>query len=100
MSKVGKYTYYKSSRKDKKLMTNIDEKTGGSTWVHFGSKKPLMEHYFDKTGLLDKKLNHGDKDRRKSYLARAKSIKDKNGKLTKDNPYSPNYHSIRILWDG
>ena len=57
-----------------------------------------MEHFFDKTKLLPKKLNHGDKKRQKNYLTRSAGIKNKEGKLTKDIPSSPNYHSRRILW--
>ena len=89
--KVGKYTYGLSSRKNKKLFTIIDGKS-----IHFGNSK--YEHYKDKTKLLDFKLNHNDLERRKNYLARSISIKDGNGKLTYNNPSSPNYHSINILW--
>jgi hypothetical protein len=57
-----------------------------------------MEHFKDKTGLLPKSLNHGDKERRKNYLTRTAKIKDGKGKLTKDNPSSANYHARRVLW--
>jgi hypothetical protein len=90
--KLGKYTYYKSNRPSKKLMVNPD----GSVWIYFGDSS--MQHYQDKTGLLDRKLNHMDDDRRRLYLARASKIKDKNGNLTKDNQFSSNYHAIRVLW--
>jgi hypothetical protein len=90
MVKIGKYDYKKSTRPDKKLMTEVNGKI-----VHFGSSK--MEHFKDKTGIWSSK-NHGDDKRRKSYLARAKGIKNKEGDLTWKNPNSPNYHSIRILW--
>tara|TARA_R110002153_G_scaffold110620_2_gene252057 strand:+ start:3130 stop:3435 length:306 start_codon:yes stop_codon:yes gene_type:complete len=89
--KIGKYTYTKSTRKDKKLMTIVDGKI-----VHFGAIS--MEHYFDKTGLLNKKLNHNDKKRQDNYLSRSAGIKDGKGNLTKDDPTSPNYHSRKILW--
>jgi hypothetical protein len=91
MVKIGKYEYKLSTNKNKKLMVKVNNKI-----IHFGQKG--YEHFFDKTELLDKKLNHGDKERRKRYLLRAKNIKDKSGKLTANNPESPNYHSIRILW--
>ena len=87
------FIYKKSTRKGKKLMTKVNGKI-----IHFGDIS--MEHYFDKTGLLDKKLNHGDKQRQKNYLARSSGIKDGKGRLTKNNPMSANYHSIRILWNG
>ena len=90
MVKIGKYNYEKSTRKDKKLMTEVNGKT-----IHFGDAS--MEQFKDKTGIWSSK-NHGDKKRQKSYLARAKGIKLKNGSLAWKNPMSPNYHSIRILW--
>jgi len=55
------------------------------------------QHFKDKTGIW-KSLDHGDKERRKNYLSRASGIKDGQGNLTKNNPLSPNYHAIRILW--
>ena len=88
--KIGKFTYFKSTKKDKKLMTKVGNKT-----VHFGSSK--MEHFKDKTGIWKSK-DHGDKERRKNYLRRSAGIKRKDGTLTKDDPTSPNYHSRRILW--
>jgi hypothetical protein len=87
----GTFEYKKSTHKDKKLMVNVNDK-----WIHFGQKN--YEHYFDKTHLLDPKLNHLDKKRREEYLARASGIKNKENKLTKDDITSPNYHAINILW--
>ena len=93
--KIGKYIYFKSDKKGKKLMTivNVD---GKNKTIHFGSSD--MEHYFDKTGLLDKKLNHKDDKRRKNYLSRSGGIKNKKGQLTKDDVGSPNFHARKILW--
>jgi hypothetical protein len=91
MVKVGKYNYELSTAKGKKLMTVVNGKI-----IHFGASG--MEHFKDKTGLLPKSLNHGDKERRKNYLTRTAKIKDGKGKLTKDNPNSANYHSRRVLW--
>jgi hypothetical protein len=54
--------------------------------IHFGDSS--MKDY----------TQHGSAARRKSYLARSGGIKDKNGKLTKDNKLSPNYWSRKILW--
>tara|TARA_R110000803_G_scaffold31674_2_gene70363 strand:- start:865 stop:1140 length:276 start_codon:yes stop_codon:yes gene_type:complete len=88
--KIGDYIYKKSTRPTKKLMTTVAGKI-----IHFGSA--TMEHYFDKTGLTPKKLNHGDKKRQKNYLTRSAGIKS-GGNLTKDDPTSANYHSRRILW--
>jgi len=89
--KIGKYTYTLSPRIDKKLMTVVDGKK-----IHFGN--PSYDHFFDKSSLLPKHMNHKDKERRSYYLKRAKGIRDKEGNLTCNNPLSPNYHAIRILW--
>jgi hypothetical protein len=88
--KVGKYTYEKSNKKNKKLMTTIDNKV-----IHFGDNR--YEHFFDKTKIWSN-LNHNDKERRKNYLTRSAFQKDGKGNLTKDNPLSPNFHARRILW--
>ena len=90
MVKIGKYDYEKSTRKGKKLMVKVGEKT-----IHFGSA--AMEHFKDKTGIWKSK-DHLDKERRKNYKSRSSGIKNKKGELTYNNPESPNYHSRKILW--
>jgi len=88
--------FKKSTRKGKKYMVKV-----GNKWIHFGAivnGKP-MEQFKDSTGIgLYSKYDHGDKERRKRYLARAKGIKDKQGNLTWKNKESANYYSIRFLW--
>ena len=91
MVKIGSYDYQLSNNKNKKLMVVVDNKK-----IHFGDIR--YQHFKDKTGLLDKKLNHNDKKRQTNYLKRSKGIKNKKGELTYLNPLSPNYHSIRVLW--
>lgn len=91
--KVGKYEYSLSTRKNKKLAVTVGKKT-----IHFGESS--MQHFSDKTGLLDKTKSHNDEKRRANYLSRSGGIKDSSGKLTKDDPNSSNYHAIRILWNG
>jgi hypothetical protein len=88
---VDGYKYFKSDRKDKKLMVEVD-----GEWIHFGN--PNYQHYFDRTGLLNKKLNHKDNERRKLYLLRATNIKDNSGRYTYKDPHSANYHAVNILW--
>lgn len=88
--KIGKYIYFKSDKKGKKLMTIVDGKT-----IHFGNT--AYQHFKDKTGFW-KKLDHNDKERRKNYLSRSGGIKNKKNQLTKDDVGSPNYHSRNILW--
>ena len=83
-----------SKSKNKKYSVYV-MKDGKKKLIHFGDVR--YEHYFDKIGKYSK-LNHGDKERRKNYLSRAKGIKDKDGNLTWTDKSSPNYFSIRYLW--
>ena len=61
-------------------------KEGKKKLIHFGDSS--MEDY----------RQHRDKDRRKSYLARSAGIRNKEGKLTKDDKNSANYWSRKVLW--
>ncbi len=90
MVKVGKYNYEKSTRKGKKLMVTVNNKT-----IHFGSA--AMEHFKDKTGIWKSK-DHLDKERRKNYKSRSSGIKNKKGELTYTDPNTANYHSYNVLW--
>lgn len=91
MVKINNIEYQLSEKKNKKLKAYVN-----SSWVHFGQKG--YEHFFDKTGLLPKDLNHKDEKRRELYLKRASKIKDKEGNLTANDKTSPNWFSINILW--
>jgi hypothetical protein len=59
---------------------------------------------YKKIGFGDKNYEdftqHKDEKRRKSYLARAKGIKNKQGELTWKDKNSANYYSVRYLWNG
>lgn len=90
--KIGKYEYFLSDKKNKKLYTIVDKKE-----VHFGDTR--YQHFKDATGLLPKSQNHLDEKRKTSYIARGSKIKDKAGNLTANDPTSANYHALRILWD-
>jgi hypothetical protein len=85
------YTYYISDKPEKKLMTIVNGKK-----IYFGQTGYM--HFRDKTGLLNKDLQHFDNDRRNRYIARASKIEDKEGNYTALNPESPNYHALNILW--
>jgi len=61
-------------------------KDGKRKLIHFGDTR-----YQDFT-------QHGDKKRRLNYLTRTAGIKNKEGKLTKDDKNSSNYWSRRVLW--
>ena len=91
-NKIGQFTYMRSTAKNKKLMV-VSPK---GKLIHFGDIR--YPHFFDKTGLLDKKLNHKDKVRRISYLQRSAKIIRKDGGKTKDDPESANYHARKTLW--
>lgn len=70
-----------STRKYAKYKVFYDGK-----WIHFGHKG-----YDDYT-------QHEDNKRRESFIKRASKIKSK-GKYARDNPFSPLYWSMRVLWD-
>lgn len=80
------YRLKKSSQRNKKMMATFWHK-GQVHEVHFGHTD-----YEDYT-------QHRDKKRRQNYLTRSAGIRNGQGRLTKDNPLSPNYWSRRILWD-
>ena len=74
-------TIVKSWRKYKKLAVKTPH-----GWVHFGDKR-----YKDYT-------QHHDQIKRSRYLKRAENIRDKYGRKTIGNVFSPNYWSARVLW--
>ncbi len=81
-----RYTYYKSTRAGKKLMTTVDGRV-----VHFGALG--YEHYRDRTGLY-RSLDHGDPARRASYIARHRGG---DGAAISD-PTKPAFHALNVLW--
>jgi hypothetical protein len=88
------YKPFKSKAKGKKYSVYV-MKDGKKKLIHFGDSN--MEQYRDKIGLYKSK-NHNDPVRRKSYLARAKGIKDKQGRLTYKDKNTANYWSVNYLW--
>jgi len=72
----------RSEKADKKYKVIITPPNGRPKTVHFGSK-------------LQDFTKHGDDDRRKRYLARAKGIKGD----WKANKYSANNLAIHLLWN-
>ncbi len=85
------YKIEKSTRDNKKLMVV----TPKGKLIHFGARS--MQHYKDRTGIWAK-LDHLDKERRDNYRTRAAGIRDKNNKLTYNNPESANFYSYWVLW--
>lgn len=93
------YKIKKSTRKHKKYMVLVKGKGKRFKTIHFGDTR--YQHFKDTTPLqLYKKLNHFDSDRRERYLKRARGIKNKAGELTHKDKNSPNYYSIKFLWNG
>jgi hypothetical protein len=82
----------KSSRAGKKYMVL----TPKGKVIHFGDSNE--KHFRDKLGLYTD-LDHNDRDRQRRYLARATKIRNGQGELTKDDPESANFYSLRYLWD-
>ena len=72
----------KSTRKNKKLMVL----TPKGNIIHFGDSS--MKDF----------TQHKDEKRKKNYLNRSAGIKNKQGKLTKDDKNSANYWSRHINW--
>jgi len=81
------YKPFKSKAKNKKFSVYV-MKDGKKKLIHYGDSR-----YEDFT-------QHKDKERRKSYLLRAKGIKNKKGELTWKDKNSANYWSVKTLWAG
>jgi len=79
------YKPFKSTAKGKKMSVYV-MKDGKKKLIHFGDSN--MKDF----------TQHKDQKRRKNYIARASGIKNKQGKLTKDDKNSSNYWSLRNLW--
>lgn len=92
----GKYLYrsilftvnkpIKSTAKGKKLMVLASKMVGKE-------RRVKLIHF----GALGYGHNYSEKAK-KSYLARSAKIRDKQGKLTRDDPWSANYWARKILW--
>jgi len=83
--------FEKSEKKNKKLKVFYN-----NNWIHFGDDR--YQHFFDKTFLLPKSMNHNNPIRQQNYLNRASNIRDKEGNLTAYDKNSPNYYAINYLW--
>ena len=87
MEKKELYKPFKSKSKNKKFSVYV-MKDGNKKLIHFGDSR-----YQDFN-------QHKDEKRRKSYLDRAKGIKNKKGELTWRDKNTSNYWSIKYLWNG
>jgi hypothetical protein len=98
LDKSGKPILYKpwvNKTKSKSKYFVYVMKDGKVKKIGFGLKG--MQQFEDKIGYY-KSFDHGDPVRRKSYLARAKGIKDKQGNLTWKDKNSANWWAIHKLW--
>lgn len=71
-----------------------------SVYVKADNKKGYKLIHFGASGMDDFRSGTATQAQRKSYLARAKGIKNKKGELTWKDKSSPNYWSVRYLWKG
>jgi len=76
----------KSYAKGKKMMVLASKVVDGKTYVK-------LIHF----GALGYGHNYSLKAK-KNYLSRSAGIRNKKGELTKDDPFSANYWSRKILW--
>ena len=79
------YKPYKSTAKGKKGMVYV-KKNGATKLIHFGD------------ATMSDMTKHKDPKRQKNYLQRSGGIKNKQGKLTKNDKNSANYWSRKIHW--
>jgi hypothetical protein len=75
-----------STRKGKRYMVKVLSKEGKDLVIHFGDSR-----YADFTMT-------GDLEARRRYIARTIDNVDSNGNLTRDDPCSANFWTLRICW--
>jgi len=83
------YKPFKSTKKGKKMSVYVKEASGKPRLIHFGA-----------AGMDDFRSGTATAEQRKSYLARAKGIKKKDGSFAYTDKNSPNYWAVRYLWRG
>jgi len=84
--------------KDKPLYKPFKSKVKGkkgSVYVLKDGKKRLI--HFGDSSMTDKRKG-ASKAQQKSYLARSAGIRNKEGKLTKNDKNSANYWSRKVNW--
>jgi len=70
-----------------------------SVYVKADNKKGYKIIHFGDNNMQDFR-HHKDLKRRKSYLLRAKGIRNKKGELTWKDKNTANYWSVHYLWKG
>lgn len=90
---MNKLKFEKSKSKNKKYLVILPNEKK----INFGQLP--YKHFKDTTPLkLYSNLDHNDKKRQINYCARSAAIKNKKGKLTKNNKESANHYSMKYLW--
>ena len=83
------YKPFKSSKAGKKMSVYVKGANGKPRLIHFGAK-----------GMDDFRSGTATAEQRKSYLARAKGIRKKDGSLAWKDKNTANYWAIKYLWKG
>ena len=83
------YKPFKSKKSGKKFSVYVKSPSGGKRLIHFGA-----------TGYPDFRSGSATAEQRKSYLARAKGIRKKDGSLAYKDKNTANYWAVKYLWKG
>ncbi len=81
------YKPFKSSKAGKKFSVYVKSASGGKRLIHFGAK-----------GMDDWRSGTATPAQRKSFRARMKGIKKKDGSLAYKDRNSPAYWALNYLW--
>ena len=81
------YIPFPSKKKGKKYSVYVKGKNGNKKLIHFGAK-----------GMDDWRSGTATKEQRKSFRARIKGIKLKDGSFAYKDKNSPAYWALTFLW--
>ena len=87
MSEKPLYKPFKSKKKGKKYSVYVKSSSGGKRLIHFGA-----------SGMDDWRSGTATKEQRKSFRARMKGIKKKDGSYAYKDKNSPAYWALNYLW--
>lgn len=87
MSEKPLYKPFKSKKKGKKYSVYVKSSSGGKRLIHFGA-----------SGMDDWRSGTATKEQRKSFRARMKGIKKKDGSYAYKDKNTPAYWSLNYLW--
>jgi|TARA_R100001015_G_C4623594_1_gene181457 hypothetical protein len=87
MSEKPLYKPFKSKKKGKKYSVYVKSSSGGKRLIHFGA-----------SGMDDWRSGTATKEQRKSFRARMKGIKKKDGSYAYKDKNTPAYWALNYLW--